>query len=130
MNLFFESREGLLWVTATGQISLSDALDMFKKTCDAAIERGLDRVLVDCSGAEGKLTVIERYELGHTLAKYASKKPLALKMATIGPLPLIDGFAELVASNRGAIVATFRELHEAKAWLDGFAPRNTGAGTD
>ena len=95
MKLRVESREGVLWVHVTGQVSRSDTLEMFRVIRDAAVEQSLDRVLVDCSAAEGELAVIESYELGATLARCAHTKPFVLKVATVGEPPLIDSFVEL-----------------------------------
>lgn len=46
MELRLESREGFLWGTVTGRIFLGEALEVFERACDAAIEHGLNKALV------------------------------------------------------------------------------------
>jgi hypothetical protein len=126
MELRVESREGVLWVTATGRVSLSEALRILKRTCDVAVERKLDRILVDASAVKGTLSTLERHQLGTSIAEYARTKPLVFKVASFGQPPVVDGFSALVASNRGVIAETFRELDKAIDWLSAFAPRARG----
>ena len=115
MDLKVESEDGVLVATAAGRVSLSEAIDIFTKACDVAAERGLDLILVDCLSVEGELSTMERYELGRTMAKYCTSWSLNSKVATIGKLPLINGFAAQVASNRGLVAETFSELQKAMA---------------
>jgi hypothetical protein len=123
MDLKVDSEDAVLIATAAGQVSLSEAIDVFTKACDAAAERGLDLILVDCLSVEGELSTMERYELGRTMAKYCTSRSLNSKVATIGKLPLINGFAAQVASNRGLVAETFSELQKAMAWLKGFGSK-------
>jgi hypothetical protein len=88
--------------------------------CDAALEKGLDKILVDCFALEGELSTLERYKLGCTIAEYCKSRSMNPKVATVGKLPVIDGFAALVASNRGLIAETFTELPPALDWLNAF----------
>jgi hypothetical protein len=57
MDLKLESRAGLLLATAAGQVSLNDVVELGKKVCDAASDRGLRKVLLDCVAVEGELSV-------------------------------------------------------------------------
>jgi hypothetical protein len=80
----------------------------------------LDWILVDCSSVEGELSTLDRYELGRSVAEYCNSRSTTPKIATVGKLPLITGFAALVASNRALVAETFSELQEAIDWLKGF----------
>jgi hypothetical protein len=62
--LQLESSEGLLLATVAGPVSLNEAIEFYKKLCDVAVERRLDRILVDCLAVQGQLSDLERYELG------------------------------------------------------------------
>ena len=119
-DLNVESKERFLVATAAGQVSLSEAISVFTKACDVAAERGLDLILVDCLSVEGELSTMERYELGRTVAEYCNSRCTTTKVATVGKLPLINGFAARVASNRGLVTETFSELQKAMDWLKGF----------
>jgi hypothetical protein len=112
MDLRVESRDGVLVAMAAGRVSLSDAISLFTKACDVAIERDFDRILVDCLSVEGELSTMERYELGRTVAEYCNSMSITPKIATVGKRPLINGFAALVAWNRGLVAETFPELQK------------------
>lgn len=83
-------------------------------------QRGVDRILVDVSVAEGDLSCFDRYELGRTMADYYVSKSMAFKVATVGKPPLVDGFAALVASNRGVTAETLLDTTRAAEWLNRF----------
>ena len=119
-DLNVDSKEGVLVAAAAGQASLSEAISVFTKACDVAAEKGLERILVDCSSVEGELSTKDRYELGRTVAEYCNTRCTSTKVATVGKLPVIDGFAARVASNRGLVTETFSELQKAMDWLKGF----------
>jgi len=114
-----ELQEDYLIATVAGQLSTSEAFVLLTKIRDAATEKGLDKVLVDCSSLRGELSSLERYELGKILAEHWIKGwPGLPKVAFVGTPPAIDGFAALVASNRGFFLAeTFSELPKALDWL-------------
>jgi hypothetical protein len=111
-----ESRDGLLWITATGWVSLIEAAGILNHVSEEAVEHQLTRVLVDCSMLEGELSIADRYELGRKMANSAIKSHVT-RIAFVGYPPLVNGFAALVASNRGAVAATFSDLDEAISWL-------------
>src|SRR5690348_1886103 len=98
MDLPVKSDEGVLVATAAGRVSLSEAIIIFTRACDVAAERGFNLILVDCLSVEGELSTMERYELGRTMAEYCTSRSLTPKVATVGKLPLINGFAARVAS--------------------------------
>jgi hypothetical protein len=111
-----ESRDGFLWITATGHVSLIEAAGILNYVCDEAVEHQLTRVLVDCSTLEGELSIADRYEFGCKMADSATESHLA-RIAFVGHPPLINGFAALVAYNRGTVAATFDDLDKAISWL-------------
>jgi hypothetical protein len=123
MDLKMEAEESVLVVTAAGRVSLSEAISVFTKACDVAAERGFDRILVDCLSVEGELSIMDRYELGRTMAEYCNSRSITPKVATVGRLPLINGFAARVASNRGLVAETFSESQKAMGWLNEFASK-------
>ena len=127
MDLKLESREDFLLATVTGQVSLNEALKVYKKTCDAAMRRDFRKILFDFLGLTGELSELERYELGRQGAEYCRKRSLTLKTAVIGKPPTVDGFVVRVASNRGMVVETFSERQAALNWLNGFGSKATGS---
>jgi len=118
-----EPKDRIMVTTVEGQISLGEATNVFTKACDAAAERGLALILVDCLSVEGELSTMEGYELGRAVAAYCNSRSIAAKVATVGKAPLINGFAALVATNRGLVAETFSETQKAISWLKRFASR-------
>ena len=66
-----------------------------------------------------KLSVVEQYQLGKTIADYC-RGAMAPKIAAVGKPPTINGVAAQVAWNRGLTVQTFSELQPAVNWLNAF----------
>ena len=111
---------GFLTGYGHGQVSLSEAIKVYKKSCDAAVRRGFGKILFDFLGLTGELSDLERYELGKQGAEYCLNLSPTLKTAVIGKPPTVDGFVARVASNRGIVVQTFPERQAAVDWLNGF----------
>jgi hypothetical protein len=57
------------------------------------------------------------------MAAYCNSRPITPKIATVGKLPVIDGFGARVAWHPGLIAETFSELQEALHWLKGFGAK-------
>jgi hypothetical protein len=127
MDLKLELREGLLLATATGQVSLSETVELGKNICDAAAERGLRKVLFDCFAVEGELSVTERFILGKTIAEYCVTGSIAVKVAIIGNPPAVTGLAAEVAWNRGMMIQAFSERQAAMDWLNSFGSKTAGS---
>jgi hypothetical protein len=119
MDLRVESQPNYVFATLIGGHSLEEVLNVFSAIYDEAFGRGLGLILIDCSGLEGELSAVERFELGkHGAAYWVSKSwNIAPKIAVVGRAPVIDGFAALVASNRGVEAQTFSEVPQALKWL-------------
>ena len=125
MHVKLESRDGFLLATVAGRVSLTEALELGRNVCDAAMERGLDRILVDCLAMEGDLSNGARYELGKTIAEYCRSRSMNNRVAVIGKKPTITGFSARIAANRGATVQTFSERQAGLDWLSGFGSKAT-----
>jgi hypothetical protein len=117
MEARLEPRKDYFQATFTGPVSLREALEAFLKTCDAAAERGQDKILIDCRAISGKLSFLERYELGRTMAEHCLSRPVNAKIAFVGEA-MADGFEGLVTWNRGVPAKAFSELPPALAWLN------------
>jgi hypothetical protein len=125
MDLKLEPREGLLLATATGQVSLRETVELGKNICDAAAERGFDKILLDCFAVEGELSVTARYILGKTIVDYCTSRSLTPKVAIIGNPLTVTGLAAKVAWNRGMMVAAFSDRQAALDWLNEFGSKAT-----
>ena len=120
MNLKLESRDGFLLATVTGRISVKEAINIFEKTCDAAVQRGFHKIAVDLLEVSGELSGLDLYELGKTVAEYYLQRLRFPIVAVIGRPPLVNGFGAKVASNRGLTTEVFLDLQSAIDWLNRF----------
>jgi hypothetical protein len=119
MEVRVESRRSYVIATLTGPHSLQEALQAFEATYDAAFDRGLRFILVDCSGLDGALSTRERFTLGKAGVNYWSTRSSKMipKIAVVGKPPVIDGLGAVVASSGGVDVQTFSEVQQALEWL-------------
>jgi len=119
MEVKLESRTHYLHATLIGPLSLEGILQAFQAAYDVAFGRGSGLILFDCSGLDGKLSSHDRLTLGESGAAYWSSRSWRItpRIAVVGNAPVIDGFAALVASNRGVNALTFSEVQEALDWL-------------
>jgi len=120
MELKLESRDGVLLATVTGAVSFSEALERWKKVCDAAAERECGKILFDLLGADGELSDLEKYEVSKTIVEYCQIRSMPPTIAVVGKPPTVTGFGALVASNRGMMILTFSQRQAALDWLNGF----------
>jgi hypothetical protein len=119
----FELQEDLLLVTASGEFTLDAALRLLKQAFDAAHEKGVGRILVDCLAMSGELSTLDQYDLGAKAAAFSQREHSDKKLAIVCVPPTIIGFAVQVAANRGLVTAVFASERDAMAWLDAFRTR-------
>jgi hypothetical protein len=119
MDVRVESTPNYIFATLTGDHSLEEVLKAFHEAYEAAFSRSTGLVLIDCSRLDGELTTVERFQLGESGAAYWTNKSWNImpKIAVVGNAPVIDGFAAIVASNRGVEAQTFLEIRQALEWL-------------
>jgi SpoIIAA-like len=119
MEVKIELRADHLNATLIGPLSAEELPQAFETAFGAAFEKGLRRILIDCSGLDGELSTRDRYLLGKSGVAYWSSRSWKMipKIAVVGETPLIDGFAALVASSGGVNARTFSDVQEAVTWL-------------
>jgi hypothetical protein len=117
MDLIAETRDGLLLVTASGELTFNGALKICQTMCDLAAGLGLTKILFDCLAVEGDLSREERFDLGKTIAEYCNKRLRIPTVALIGKPPSVTGYGAAVASNRGMPVETFSNRQVGLDWL-------------
>src|SRR5215475_12745843 len=97
----------LLTVTLRGEWSFNAALHLLKLTFDSALEERASLILVDCLAMKSTFTTHDRYELGMESQNYLQSRWMVPRIAVVGNPPAVDGFAALVASNRGVTTRVF-----------------------
>jgi hypothetical protein len=117
MQLTILPQDDFLLATAVGRVSIEEVLRVFKNVIDTATERGFDKILIDFLALTGRLSDIDRYDIGKTMAEYCRNKSIHPRVAVIGKPPIVTGFGAQVASNRGLVSMTFSESQAALNWL-------------
>ena len=113
----------LLLAVVAGTVTSFDASwQILKQICDTALEKHLNRILIDGLGVQGVDSAIDRYTMGVTLVAYCGEHKLWPRLAVVGEPPVFDGFGGLVARNRGLVTKMFSKRKDAIEWLD-LAPK-------
>jgi len=126
MDLKLEVQHDFLLAKASGQLSLSEALESCREMCDVAAAMGFGKILFDCFALEGELTPEARFELGKTIAEHCQAFVRIPIVALVGQPPAVTGLGARIASNRGMVVGTLAERKAALEWLR--SPRSAAAG--
>jgi hypothetical protein len=108
----------LLLAVVKGTVSTVDETwRILKQICDTALEKQLNRILIDGLGTQGVTTTFDRYYIGAKMVTYCGEHKLWPALALVGQPPLVDGFGGLVAKNRWLVTETFPSRKEALEWL-------------
>jgi|SoiMetStandDraft_2_1073263.scaffolds.fasta_scaffold150852_1 hypothetical protein len=108
----------LLLAVVKGTVSTVDETwRILKQICDTALEKHLNRILIDSLGTQGVTTTFDRYHIGAKMVTYCGEHKLWPTLALVGQPPVVDGFGGLVAKNRWLVTETFPSRKEALVWL-------------
>jgi hypothetical protein len=110
------ARESFVEARHRGTYSQASYMEFISRSIRACVERGLTLLLVDISElADFHPTMTQRYEMG----SLGSTAGVGLNRVAVflTSEQLEDGFASLVARNRGLDVRTFTDRDEALRWL-------------
>lgn len=118
MDLVLEASHDVLYGTLSGDVDLTDLIDAFTRIYRFAGSSRLKKALIDCSAVRGELSTMQRYELGDKVAALYHRENGSVRFAVIGHPPMLNGFAALVASNRGVAAQVFETGADALEWLD------------
>jgi plasmid maintenance system antidote protein VapI len=117
LHIDVELREGLLLVTASGDVTLEAAVRLLKQVFDTADEKKVTKILVTTLAVNGELSTFDRYQLGSQFAEYIREHQMNPRVAFVGKRPTTDGFGARVAQNRGMVAEVFYNLQDAINWL-------------
>jgi hypothetical protein len=126
LALTYEPRPGYLFVTVTGVFEQTRAQALFIHLMEGAVGHQLPKILVDCTGMSGTMSIIQRFEFARFVA---NKQQMAVfdgklgepsRLAIVGNVPIVDPnrFGETVALNRGAKIKVTDRREEAVQWLE------------
>ena len=123
LHFDIEPRVGYLYVTLTGELSLTGAQSAFSELLAAAARQLQPKLLIDCSRLQGEWTPDDRYAFGAFLAaevqRTAHQFPSFPRIAIYAVAPLMDPnrYTQTVATNRGAQVRASDSMQELTSWL-------------
>ena len=118
LDIAFELHGDVIHATVTGTFSLKEAVRLFRQLCDTAADKKVSKILINNLNVHGNVSTMDRYEFGGEMARQLKQRQINLRLAFVGRLPVMDGFAAIVAQNQGVVTEVFSTEHEALRWLD------------
>lgn len=125
MELEVKQQDDILVARITGEFLLEDASEGFKQLLEIVQHHNATKVIIDGLDISGKITNLESYEYGISIAEelhklIISKKYKFPRFAYILKPTFYnknDLIGETVAANLGAQVKVFNNVKEAIQWL-------------
>jgi hypothetical protein len=115
-----EYRDGCAVLKAEGDWELGGALDALRKAVDSCQRDRITKVLIDTREVNGPVPLLDRSDIGKTMAKtmtVADGPPMAFAIVCLPDRATPERFLELVATNRGGKVKVVTDLGEGLLWL-------------
>jgi len=122
LHIAFELRGDVLHATVKGTFSLEEAVRLFRQLCDTAAEKKVSKILVNNLDVHGNVSTMDRYEFAGEMATQLKQRQMNARLAFVGRLPVMDGFAAIVAQNQGIVTELFSTEQDALRWLDCWRP--------
>ena len=123
LHFTLEPRNGYLYASVTGELTVASAQDALRDLFSAAARQGEARMLIDVSRLHAEWGPQQRYEVGAFIAAQVERSgshfPEDPRIAIYAVAPLMDPnrFTQRVAVNRGAQVRASDSMHELLSWL-------------
>jgi hypothetical protein len=111
-------------VQISGEFDLAGAQDAYRAMLQAAARYRQPRMLLNCTGVSGEMTVNDRLAFGAFMAeeqqRMSAQLPGAPQVAILAPPPIMDPgrFTQAVAKNRGVRMRASESPQELLSWLD------------
>jgi len=115
-QLQMEQMSGYLAARFIGTAMPGEASQRFELIAEHCKRTNNDKLLIDTTGFNAKVTLVDRFLLGERLGIFARYR---IKVVFVSRPEQLDPrkFAVMVAQNRGVKVETFTDLEAAEAWL-------------
>lgn len=108
-----ELKNDYLFAQYTDAYELEPCLAYMQDIAEACRREAVTKVLCDVRGMQGKISVMDSFQL----AVAGAVAFRGLQLAGVYRREEMDLFAETVIRNRGGNVRVFGDMDEAKAWL-------------
>jgi hypothetical protein len=109
-----EDRGSYIFVKFNEPFQLDRLLKLMDEVAEACRETGCGKVLVDLREMPGRISAMDRFQMGVYGSKLFQK---LAKVAVVYRKEEINRFAETVGMNRGLHARIFSDIEEARAWL-------------
>src|ERR1700747_3679479 len=113
MQMQAELQGHFLLVSSTGNVDLSSSVRLSNQAFGVAAQKRVDKLLINALAVTSTLSTLERYELGVKVTAHITQLRTNPKVAFVGVLSPVDGFAVRVAQNRDVFVELCRKVPEA-----------------
>jgi len=110
-----ENKGEYLYIEYMEPYGLKSFIALMKEVAEACRQQNIHKVLVDVRGMTGRISFMERFQLG------AEGAEIFRGVAQVGIAyrkEEINRFAETVGVNRGAHVRIFGDIEETMEWLE------------
>lgn len=101
-------------ISATGQYSPLEMFEFISHCRSEADRHERDRVLIDCSELDIRISEVERFEGGQIFARLFGAE---VKVGLLLPADQVTKMGEMAANNRGGRLIVTPSRSEALAWL-------------
>lgn len=118
-----EPRVGYLYAKVSGSFDLAGAQVFYRRMLQIAARQRQSRMLLDCTGVTGEMTVADRLAFGSFMAEeqqhMLGQLAEAPQVAILAVPPIMDPgrFTQTVANNRGVRMRASESLQELLSWL-------------
>ena len=113
IQLQMEKMPGYLAVRVTGEGAAEEGLQLTELIAEYCKRTNKDKLLIDTTGLEVKVSLLDRFFLGEIFARYGIKVAYVCRPEQFDS----ERFAILVAQNRGVTIETFTDFQAAEEWL-------------
>jgi len=116
VQLQMDQIAGYLAARFIGYGEPGEASERFESIAEQCKRTNNDKLLIDTTGYDAKVSTSDRFLLGERLLVFARHR---IKVAFVSRPEQVDPqkFGMLVARNRGATVETFTDFQSAEGWL-------------
>jgi hypothetical protein len=117
LRIHLERRDGCAVVRAEGDWEMADAMRTLRALIDTCRREGITRVLIDTRDVVDDVPILDRSDVGKTMASTADGPPIAFAVVCRAERVTPERFLELVANNRGGTVKVVTDPGEGFLWL-------------
>lgn len=116
-NVDFRLDDGILYVHLSGKFPkemLDTDMNLFQPLKDSCLTHKCNKALIDARDLDVDFQTMDMFRAGEDAAAMAG---LCIRIAFVAREDMLDSFFANVAYNRGANVGVFKDMDNAREWL-------------